>query len=80
MSEKWDEDKLINYKIQELRKILYHAISPVPFLQVIVIAALEKIPLAELFVKFDTTNDRFTNGIQLELSGFCSDSRGDTRS
>jgi hypothetical protein len=39
-------------------------------LQVISIAALEKIPLPELFAKLDTTNDPFDTGIQLEISGF----------
>jgi hypothetical protein len=39
-------------------------------LQVISIAALEKIPLPELFAKLDTTNDAFDRGIQLEISGF----------
>lgn len=39
-------------------------------LQVISIAALEKIPLPELFAKFDTTNESFDTGIQLEISGF----------
>jgi hypothetical protein len=39
-------------------------------LQVISIAALEKIPLSELFAKLDTTNDAFDTGIQLEISGF----------
>lgn len=39
-------------------------------LQVISIAALEKIPLPELFAKLDTTNDAFDTGIQLEISGF----------
>lgn len=39
-------------------------------LQVISIAALEKIPLPELFAKLDTTNDSFDTGIQLEISGF----------
>ena len=39
-------------------------------LQVISIAALEKIPLSELFAKLDTTNGAFDTGIQLEISGF----------
>lgn len=39
-------------------------------LQVISIAALEKIPLPELFVKVDTTNGTFDTGIQLEINGF----------
>lgn len=39
-------------------------------LQVISIAALEKIPLSELFAKFDTTNDAFDPGFQLEINGF----------
>lgn len=39
-------------------------------LQVISIAALEKIPLPELFAKLDTTNGPFDAGIQLEISGF----------
>lgn len=39
-------------------------------LQVISIAALEKIPLPELFAKLDTTNASFDTGIQLEINGF----------
>ena len=39
-------------------------------LQVISIAALEKLPLPELFAKLHTTNDAFDTGIQLEISGF----------
>jgi hypothetical protein len=39
-------------------------------LQVISIAALEKIPLPELFTQFDTTNNTFDTGIQLEINGF----------
>lgn len=39
-------------------------------LQVISIAALEKISLPELFAKLDTTNDAFDTAIQLEISGF----------
>ncbi|MND06994.1 hypothetical protein D3C83_287270 [compost metagenome] len=39
-------------------------------LQVISIAALEKLPPAELFAKVDTTNDAFDTGIQLEIHGF----------
>ncbi len=39
-------------------------------LQVISIAALEKIPLPELFAKLDTTNDPFDTGIQLDIIGF----------
>jgi len=39
-------------------------------LQVISIAALEKLPLPELFVKIDTTNGALDTGIQLEISGF----------
>jgi len=39
-------------------------------LQVISIAALEKIPLPELFAKIDTTNDNIDIGNQLELNGF----------
>lgn len=39
-------------------------------LQVISIAALEKITLPELFAKLDTTDNAFDTGIQLEISGF----------
>ena len=39
-------------------------------LQVISIAALEKLPLPELFVKIDTTNGALDTGIHLEISGF----------
>ena len=39
-------------------------------LQVVSIAALEKIPLPELFAKSDTTNDGLDTGIQLEINGF----------
>ncbi len=39
-------------------------------LQVISISALEKVPLAELFVKLDTTNTVFDTPIQLEINGF----------
>ena len=39
-------------------------------LQVISIAALEKIPLPELFAKLDTTNDPFDTDIQMEINGF----------
>jgi len=39
-------------------------------LQVISIAALEKVPLPELFAKPDTINDASDTGIQLEINGF----------
>jgi len=39
-------------------------------LQVISISALEKIPLAELFAKLDTTKTMFDIPIQLEINGF----------
>lgn len=39
-------------------------------LQVISIAALEKVPLPELFAKPDTTNGSLDTGIQLEINGF----------
>jgi IS4 transposase len=38
-------------------------------LQVISIAALEKVPLPELLAKFDTANETFNTGIQLEING-----------
>lgn len=39
-------------------------------LQVISIAALEKLPLPELFAKINTRNDALDTGIQLEINGF----------
>lgn len=39
-------------------------------LQVVSIAALEKVPLPELFAKTDITNDQFDKPIQLEINGF----------
>ncbi len=39
-------------------------------LQIISISALEKIPLHQLFEKYDTTNDPPNTGIQLEINGF----------
>lgn len=39
-------------------------------LQVVSISALEKVPLPELFAKYDTTNDILDTAIQLELNGF----------
>ncbi|PTX96685.1 hypothetical protein DB354_08515 [Opitutus sp. ER46] len=39
-------------------------------LQVISIAALEKVPLPELFAKLDTTNPSLDIPIQLEMNGF----------
>ena len=39
-------------------------------LQVISIAALEKVALPELFAKVTTTNDTIDTGMQLEINGF----------
>ncbi|MCZ2157397.1 MAG: IS4 family transposase [Bryobacterales bacterium] len=39
-------------------------------LQIISIAALEKVSLPELFAKFDTTNHTIDTSIQLEINGF----------
>jgi hypothetical protein len=39
-------------------------------LQVISIAAVEKIPLRELFAKINTTKEVFDTAIQLEINGF----------
>jgi IS4 transposase len=39
-------------------------------LQVVSLSCLEKVPLAELFAKHDTTNEPFDIPIQLEINGF----------
>ena len=39
-------------------------------LQVVSLSCLEKVPLAELFAKHDTTNESFDIPIQLEINGF----------
>lgn len=59
---------------REPERALPHTLHEV--LQVISISAREKSPLAELFAKLDTAMLRFGIPMQLEMTGFCSGSRG----